>query len=85
VVLRSTYWRLNEAANPAVVAADGPPTVAASRDACVPGAGCGTVTQSFVAVGTGQAELSADRTLCGEAMRCRPDQQHFAVSVVVRE
>ena len=85
LVLRSTYWRPNGTSNPAVVAAEGPPTTAAGSEACVPGAGCGTVTQSFVAVGAGQAEVSADRSLCGEALRCRPGQQHFAVSLVVRE
>jgi len=30
-----------------------------------------------------QAEISADRTLCGEALACRPDQRHFAILINV--
>jgi hypothetical protein len=64
--------------------AAGEPVAKADLSRCMPGAGCGTVTQSFKAVAAGQAELTADRVVCGEAMACRPEQRHFGVTVVVR-
>jgi len=49
----------------------------------VPGAGCGTVTALFDAVGPGRASVSAERTGCGEAMSCTGRQRSYSVTVVV--
>lgn len=85
IVLRSTYWQIKGSSNSAVLAAVGSSRTQSNRAECVPGGGCGTVTQSFTAVAAGRAEVSADRDICGEALRCRPEQRHFTVSVIVSE
>jgi hypothetical protein len=83
IVLGSTYWRFTGSSDASVVAPDGDPQFRSVRSDCVPGGGCGAVTQSFVAVGPGQAQISAGRTVCGEALACAPDRQRFTVTVVV--
>ena len=83
VILHSTYWAIQPSSNPAVVEAQGSPTVAPQMQGCVAGQGCGTVTQPYRAVGTGQAQLSAHRDSCGEAMRCTPAQSDWRVTVTV--
>ena len=86
VVLHSTYWQPKGASNAATLAPASQPRVQADLGGqCVPGAGCGTVTQTFTAVGSGQSEVTADRVVCGEAMACRPDQRHYGVTIVVKE
>lgn len=84
LVLHSTYWSIDGSSDPAVLDArraqqhhpDPPGT-------CVPGVGCGTVSQQFNAHATGTAHLSASRTSCGEALACRQDQTHYDVTVRV--
>jgi photosystem II stability/assembly factor-like uncharacterized protein len=85
VVLDSTYWTVNGSSSAKVLAASGPVRHVPQRNSrsCVPGAGCGSVSQSFVAVASGRASITAHRTVCGEAMACRPDQQNFVITVVV--
>jgi hypothetical protein len=85
MVLHSTYWQLGGSSDPAVLAPMGVPEYHADRGACLPGGGCGTVSQSFTAVGEGRAQLQAKRTVCGEALPCATNQGHFAVSVRVGE
>jgi hypothetical protein len=85
VVLDSTYWTMKGSSDAAVLA----PITAVRHSgqppgsSCVPGAGCGTVSQSYVARRTGPARVSAERTVCGEAMACTPSQRVFVVSVIV--
>ena len=55
----------------------------ASPGRCPPGVGCGTFRTAFVAGGPGTARLTAARTVCGEALACRPDQRSLAIAVVV--
>lgn len=81
VTLSSTYWMFDPAPGHVVNAGAGPQV--APDPSCVPGGGCGTVTQSFVAVGAGTAQVTAHRTSCGEAMACTPAQASFTVTVVV--
>ena len=50
---------------------------------CVPGGGCGTVTATYGAVHAGRVTVTANRTSCGEALRCSPEQGSFTVAVVV--
>jgi hypothetical protein len=82
VVLHSTYWSFVQPADRGVLKADRPPTVTASSG-CVPGSGCGTVTATFTAPGTGTVAIQATRTSCGEAMTCRPDQASFTVTIII--
>jgi hypothetical protein len=85
VALGSTYWSGPVSSNPLVLQPRGGPQVApASPGTCVPGAGCGTVTESFVAVAPGTVTVTAARTLCGEDVQCPASQRSYAVSVVVR-
>ena len=39
----------------------------------------------FTALTNGKAVITARRSACGEALRCKPDQTRFTVIVVVRE
>jgi hypothetical protein len=87
VTLHSTYWTIEGSSKPTVLVAQGPATTAGeppSSKRCVPGQGCGTVTESFTAVGDGTADVTASRTTCGEAMRCTtPAQSRWVLHVVV--
>lgn len=81
VSLDSTYWTFT--APTGVVRAVGRPTVAASHR-CVPGGGCGTVTEVFDAVGKGRTTIAANRTTCGEVMRCGANNGTYRLTVIVR-
>jgi hypothetical protein len=83
VVLHSTYWQVAPMAG-GVLQASGPAAVApASPKSCVPGQGCGTVTQTFVALAVGRAVITAGRTSCGEVMRCTGPNGSYQLTVVV--
>ncbi len=83
IVLGSTYWRFTGSSDASVVAAEGDPQFQSMRSNCVPGGGCGGVTQSFVAAGAGQAQISAERIVCGEVLACAPNQLHFSITIIV--
>jgi hypothetical protein len=84
VVLHSTYWAFNAPSDPAVISADGKPVPGPGQNCPrFPGSGCGTVTVHYTAQHPGSAVVSADRTSCGEAMRCPPDASHWAIKVRV--
>jgi hypothetical protein len=51
----------------------------------VPGAGCGSVTQTFIAAAPGQSQVRASRSVCGEALACRPEQQSYTLTVDVAD
>lgn len=80
--LGSTYWTFEALPDATVLRSDGAPVTTPSPG-CVPGAGCGTVTEVFTAVGPGQVTIRADRRTCGEAMLCTGTAGQFAVTVVV--
>jgi len=84
VVLRSTYWTIDPPGGPVLFAA-GPQSYAPGQGcgATVPGSGCGTVTLVVRAAAAGTAMLTANRTSCGEALRCTPDQSTWRVTVRV--
>jgi hypothetical protein len=82
VVLQSTYWQFSGSSNPSVLTQQGG-TVYAPAPGCVPGQGCGTATAQFVSAAVGQAQISASRTSCGEALRCTPDEGSYTVTIVV--
>jgi hypothetical protein len=84
LVLANTYWQVQGSSDPAVLAVvEGPATSAAPMTACVPGAGCGTVTTILHAAASGRASITAARTTCGEAMRCTGTAGAYEVTVVV--
>jgi hypothetical protein len=82
--LRSTYWTIKGSSDPSILAAQGSPQIEPGLARCPPGSGCGSIVQSFTAITTGQAELSGERQVCGEAMRCPPERRNFKVTVVVQ-
>ena len=82
LLLHSTYWMIDGSSDPAAIQPDGDAT-ASPAPGCVPGAGCGTVSEVFVAVRPGVATLRASRTSCGEALACTDGQGSFAVSLTV--
>lgn len=83
--LASSYWTVNGSSDSAVLRQDGDTTALPRPTDCpaIPGLGCVPVRTDFSAVKPGTAVISADRLSCGEAMRCGPNQEHFAVTVVV--
>jgi hypothetical protein len=90
VALHSTYWTITPLARRTVLAQVGTQqtggSLAGPTHACapVPGQGCGTVTMHYVAHGAGTVRLTAQRTTCGEAMRCTGSQGSWYVTVRVR-
>lgn len=82
VVLHSTYWEFKPVATPLVLRAASAPQVA-PKSGCVPGQGCGTVTELYVARSVGRATVKAARTSCGEAMGCTAAAGEYSVLVVV--
>lgn len=80
VRLDSTYWTFAPATPP--LHENGQPVVSTGGP-CVPGQGCGTVTAGFYASGPGETVVSANRTSCGEAMRCVGQAGEYRLTVVV--
>jgi hypothetical protein len=81
--LHSTYWMNFGSSQPAVVRANGEPSVQPAPSQCVPGGGCGLEQATFTAVRAGTAVLSASRTSCGEALACGPAASHYRVTILV--
>ena len=84
LLLHSSYWRVNDSSRPDVLAKVGAPAYIRATPACAPGMGCNPVRVTFRAVRAGTAVLIADRTTCGEALRCPAGKRHFQVTVIVR-
>jgi len=82
LVLHSTYWTLHGSSAPSVVAVSGRPKYAAQSGG-IAGSGDGTVTETLRARAPGRATLTASRLSCGEALRCRPAQGSYSVTIVV--
>jgi hypothetical protein len=84
VVLHSTYWTIDPPGGPVLVAT-GTQSFAPGQGCgpTVPGSGCGTVTLIVRAAAAGTAVITANRTSCGEALRCTPDQSTWRVTVGV--
>jgi hypothetical protein len=86
LILSSSYWHVTGSSAPSVLRQDGPPALLPRPSSCpdIPGLGCTPVRANFTAVTSGKAVITASRSTCGEALRCKPDQTRFAVIVVVR-
>jgi hypothetical protein len=88
VRLDSTYWTFAASPKSAVLRQVGTPHVIASplghgAGHCLAGMGCGTVTATYDAAGPGQVVIAADRTICGEAMRCVGSTGTYRLTVAV--
>ena len=86
LILSSSYWHVTGSSAPSVLRQDGPPVLLARPSSCpdIPGLGCTPVRADFTALTDGKAVITARRSACGEALRCKPDQTRFTVIVVVR-
>ncbi|WP_441247929.1 hypothetical protein [Kitasatospora sp. McL0602] len=80
--LHSTYWSGVTSSAPQLLQPVGAPSTSPSPG-CHPGGGCGTVSSAFRAAAPGPAQLTAERTSCGEARPCAADQRTFTVTVRV--
>ena len=84
LILHNTYWQIVGSSDLTVLAPVGAAVYSgAGMISCIPGSGCGTVTQVFRAAGLGQATLTASRTSCGEALQCTGTAGSFKVTIVV--
>jgi hypothetical protein len=82
VTLHSTYYQMDPPSSAAVGAGA---TVAAGSvgPGHIPGSGAGTVVTSYIARSPGVAKITAQRTSCGEALACAPDQRTYAVTIAI--
>ena len=87
LILSSSYWHVTGSSAPSVLRQDGPPALLPRPSSCpdIPGLGCVPVRADFTALTGGKAVITASRSACGEALRCKPDQTRFTVTVVVRK
>ncbi len=86
LILSSSYWHVTGSSAPSVLRQDGTPVLLSRPKSCpdIPGLGCVPVRADFTALTDGKAEITAERSACGEALRCKPDQTRFTVIVDVR-
>lgn len=86
LILSSSYWQVTGNSAPTVLRQDGPPVPLPRPSSCpaIPGLGCTPVRADFTARTDGKAVITAERSACGEALRCKPDQTRFTVNVVIR-
>src|SRR5215831_12772991 len=86
LILLSSYWHVTGSSAPSVLRQDGPPMLLSRPSSCpdIPGLGCIPVRADFTALTDGKAVITASRSACGEALRCKPDQRRFTIIVVVR-
>jgi hypothetical protein len=87
LILSSSYWDVAGSSSSRVLRADGPAAPMPRPSSCpanIPGLGCVPIQMRFTALADGKAVIKASRTSCGEALRCRPDQTRFTVTVIVR-
>ena len=80
VTLASTYWSLSSS-SPAVLQAAG--ATRHPREACRPGAGCGSTELSVLTGTVGTSDIVGLRTSCGEALRCTAATGQYLVHVHV--
>ena len=86
LLLSSSYWSVNGSSTVAVLRQDGGSTVLPRPTNCpaIPGLGCQPVRTDFTATAAGTAIVTANRTVCGEALACPADKRHFSVTIVVQ-
>ena len=84
VILHSSDFVFGPPSDPAVMRADGSPTITPGGASCVeaPTSGCGTVVASFVGVAPGDAALQAGRVTCTEPS-CTPADAQWQLQLRV--
>jgi hypothetical protein len=83
VVLHNTYWSIDRAHGQTLGTDGRQHTHGRVGAGCVPGAGCGTASRTFIARHHGTTRLTADRATCGEALQCTGDDGVFSVKIRV--
>jgi len=85
VTLASTYWAIADASDQRVLGRDTQPVALPGGPSCptIGGSRCGRVVAAFSALAPGVADLGADRSSCGEALRCSESQAHWRFHVRV--
>lgn len=85
LTLSSSYWNLSGSSKTSVLRPDGPPRLLSRPSNCpdIPGLGCVPMRADFTALTEGKAVILATRSSCGEALRCKPDERRFTVTIVV--
>ena len=84
LILANTYWKIEARSDTTVLRSEGRPVTKGQLQGCVPGAGCGTTTETFTAIKGGNTTVSASRTSCGEAVLCTGGDGSYKVAVVVK-
>ncbi|HVB00235.1 MAG TPA: hypothetical protein VNE42_03105 [Acidimicrobiales bacterium] len=84
VTMDSTYWKIQRPSGRALRTFGTSVTHRMFNCAHLPGSGCGTVVESFVAIASGVSVISAARSSCGEALLCSAANARWSVSVRVR-
>jgi hypothetical protein len=86
LILSSSYWHVTGSSAPGVLRQDGSSALLSRPSSCpdIPGLGCVPVRTDFTALTVGKAVIMAGRSVCGEALRCKPDQARFTVVVDIR-
>jgi hypothetical protein len=80
VKLKSLYWHNFRSSKTSVLRRTSVKRLAGK---CPPGFACGTVKATFRAAGGGTAHLRANRTNCGEALKCSRSQGRYDVTIRV--
>jgi len=86
LILPSSYWHVSGSSAPSVLRQNGSSVLLSRPGVCpeVPGLGCVPVRTDFTALTEGKAVITARRSACGEALRCKPGQTRFTVIVAIR-
>lgn len=82
VRLAADNWMIGPSSQPSVLAMQGTPNQQATPCG-YPGGVCGSTTATFLAQMPGQAQVSASRYYCGEAIRCTPSSDSWLITVTV--
>lgn len=81
MVLDTTYWTFG--AGTKALPKEDERHAPASPGTCPPGVGCGTVTGVYRAVAPPGGDITASRSVCGEAAACTDAQKSFVMHVTV--
>jgi hypothetical protein len=85
LILSSSYWNVTGSSAPRVLRQEGDTVLMQRPSTCphIPGLGCTPERTDFKALTSGKAVITANRTSCGEALRCVGRATRFELTVVV--
>ena len=87
--LESTYWNIEPLTSQKISQLSDPvitpimPGPSAPAGCQLPGSGCGTIIWKLKALKKGSAQIKANRTSCGEALKCSPEDAIYIVQVKI--